>query len=452
MLLLQVAAIPSSRNSGEGPAGTASSCSCSSSNQLQPEALLLAFQRLPDQELYSTVTAVCKPWQAAAAAAFSTRAITLHNIPALSCKAASALAWLARYSSNIRELHLHHAELHPSDWSALLSLPFPKLAKLQVIRCRLGDCSKLQLLGQLANLQHLSLNHVAPQLSPGLVAELGALTCLTGLELKSCGLAGEHLQGLTPLVQSGLCSLDLFDNPGIGKDEDSSNKAVQMWAGTAAAAAVTSSSGAADSSAQQADSEAASATTAATGNRDDAEQATTVQQQGPLAAPAADAAAAAESCPSSIQLVADEDSNQQQQQEPAQEHEQQQQQRLSPMLMLRQLQLSYCSIRHLPQLAQLTSLTSLNLQENKCNTETVQAIGQLQQLQELVLEEAVGAATPPSAFAALAGLTNLELLDISGGPTGEQGHHGLELTQLLAETAASSGWLGSWWCCLLATS
>jgi hypothetical protein len=372
--LLQVSANLSSRNSGDGPADTASSL------HLEPEGLLLVFQRLPDQELYSTVTAVCKPWQAAAAASFSTRAITLHNIPALSCKAASALAWLARYSSNIRELHLHHAELHPSEWSTLLSLPFPKLAKLQLNRCRLGDCSELQLLGRLTNLQHLSLNHVAPQLPPSIVAELGvSLTSLTGLELKSCGLAGEHLQGLTPLVQSGLYSLDLFDNPGIGKDEDSSNKALQMWAGTAAAAAAAD----LDSSAEQA-------------------SAANIEP---------------DACLNSPQLAAEEGS--QHQREAEQKHEQQQQ-RLSPMLTLRQLQLSYCSIRHLPQLAQLTSLTSLNLQENKCDTATVQAIGQLQQLQELVLEEAVGAATPPSAFAALAGLTNLELLDISGGPTGEQ--------------------------------
>jgi hypothetical protein len=88
------------------------------------------------------------------------------------------------------------------------------------------------------------------------------------LELKSCGLAGEHLQGLTPLVQSGLYSLDLFDNPGIGKDEDSSNKALQMWAGTAAAAADSSSSGGADISAEQAETQAVSAATAATGNRE----------------------------------------------------------------------------------------------------------------------------------------------------------------------------------------
>jgi hypothetical protein len=142
-----------------------------------------------------------------------------------------------------------------------------------------------------------------------------------------------------------------------------------------------------------------------------------VQQQESLAASAANTEA--EACLNSPQLAADKGSKQQQ--EAVQDHkQQQQQQRLSPMLTLRQLQLSYCSIRHLPQLAQLTSLTSLNLQENKCDTATVEAIGQLQQLQELVLEEAVGAATPPSAFAALAGLTNLELLDISGGPTGEQ--------------------------------
>jgi hypothetical protein len=62
--------------------------------------------------------------------------------------------------SNIHELHLHHAELHPSEWSTLLSLPFPKLAKLQLNRCRLGDCSELQVLGRLTNLQHLSLNHL----------------------------------------------------------------------------------------------------------------------------------------------------------------------------------------------------------------------------------------------------------------------------------------------------
>jgi hypothetical protein len=426
MLMLQVTANVSSRNSGDGPADTASSCSCSSSNQLQPEALLLAFQRLPDQELYSTVTAVCKHWQEAAAAVLGTRAITLHNISGLSCKAASALAWLARYSSNISELHLHHAELHPSEWSTLLSLPFPKLAKLQLNRCRLGDCSELQLLGQLTSLRHLSLNHVAPQLPHSLVVQLGtSLTGLTGLELKSCGLAGQHLQGLTPLVQSGLCSLDLFDNPGIGKDVQGSNKALHMWAGTAAAAAAAaaageSSSGAADSSTEQAgEANAALATAAATANRDEAEQVTTVQQQELLAAPAVTTAAGY--CHNSTKLKSKEDQQQPQtQQEPAQEHAQQQLRHLPPMLTLRQLQLSYCSIRHLPQLAQLTSLTCLNLQESKCDAETVEAIGQLQQLQELVLEEAVGAATPPSAFAALAGLTNLELLDISGGPTGEQ--------------------------------
>ncbi|WIA18215.1 hypothetical protein OEZ85_009687 [Tetradesmus obliquus] len=150
----------------------------------------------------------------------------------------------------------------------------------------------------MTTLQHLTLNHIVPHLTPGFVAQLGSsLTSLQSLELKSCGLAGKHLQGLTPLVQRGLCSLDLFDNPGIGGDVEGSNKALQMWAGTAAPAA-------------------------------------------PVAA------------------------------------------------------------------------------ENKCDAETVQAVGQLQQLQQLVLEEAVGPATPPAAFAALAGLTNLELLDISGGPTG----------------------------------
>ncbi|WIA38499.1 hypothetical protein OEZ86_001821 [Tetradesmus obliquus] len=90
----------------------------------------------------------------------------------------------------------------------------------------------------MTTLQHLTLNHIVPHLTPGFVAQLGSsLTSLQSLELKSCGLAGKHLQGLTPLVQRGLCSLDLFDNPGIGGDVEGSNKALQMWAGTAAPAA-----------------------------------------------------------------------------------------------------------------------------------------------------------------------------------------------------------------------
>lgn len=165
-------------------------------------ALTLVLATLPAPDMYVTAPLVCRAWNAAAAAAYGHRSLSVSSLEVRgSEKTLSLSSWLLRHSNCLAIVHLTGFMTNTTNvwWNSIWSAPYRELHHLSLRGCG-ADSQPIpfHLMAHFTALRVLKLEHIRCFIEPAAIA---ACTGLTHLTASNCGLQLQHLAAIGQLQQ-----------------------------------------------------------------------------------------------------------------------------------------------------------------------------------------------------------------------------------------------------------